>query len=59
MIQLNCAIPEDLHTDVKIVAASQGVPLKALVVESLAEYVAEHPPVLAGNSIRRKTRRED
>ena len=55
MIQLTCLIPSDLHIDAKMLAVSQGVPLRKLVEESLAMYVADNP-LETTNSIRRRTR---
>ena len=59
MAQLNCAIPEDLHVDAKMIAVAQGVPLKAIVVESLAAYVADHPPSMMLNQPRRQTKERE
>ena len=59
MIQLTCKIPSDLHLDAKLLSVTQGVSLREVVTEALSRHVADFPPVIAGNSIRRKTRRED
>jgi hypothetical protein len=38
MVTLNYAIPDDLHHKLKVLAAQQGVTLKALVIEALQQY---------------------
>jgi hypothetical protein len=42
---INYEIPEDLHRELKVIAARQGATLKAVVIAALRDYVetAEEP----------------
>jgi predicted HicB family RNase H-like nuclease len=37
MVNVNIEIPEDIHKKVKILAASQGVSLKDLIIKALED----------------------
>ncbi len=34
--------PDDLHRDMKIQAAKEGITLKALIEKAMAEYIEKH-----------------
>jgi hypothetical protein len=44
VVTLNYQIPEDLHRQLKVLAAQQGMTLKALAETALREYIERHTP---------------
>ncbi|MBN1792602.1 toxin-antitoxin system HicB family antitoxin [Candidatus Woesearchaeota archaeon] len=41
MPNINIEIPEEIHKKIKIIAASEGIPLKELIVKALEEKSKE------------------